>query len=236
MELFKFALGPYELFASIIGGLPLLLAIWLIYSPTLDSQDLIEIIQENSSIQTVFTFSFLSYLLGGLIQGMTWKFFLKLCEIFNQDFHYLKESTIYQRSQYLDELGDALDPKKLEFEDKLVLLLREKVGIPKKMNWLYSRVASYLKENNRPSIVTADLYQATHIMYRNLSFGFLIVGSILLLNLFRVQPFSLERLALFLAFVLLSYVAFLRSTSFKKWHSREVLYGFYFAAEKDRQN
>ncbi|MDX2214402.1 MAG: hypothetical protein SFY66_14015 [Oculatellaceae cyanobacterium bins.114] len=236
MELFKFALGPYEFFASIIGGAPLILAIFLIYNPAISFQELSLIIQGNSSIQVVIILSFFSYLLGGLVQGITWRFFLMLCKIFNQDLHYFKNHMILERSQALQEKGDDLDPKMLEFEDRLVLLLREKVGIPKNIDWIYSRLHSYLKENNRPSVVTADLYQATHIMYRNISFGLLLVSVVILVNLLRLKVLFFEQLALFLMFITLSYISFLRSSSFKRWYSREVLLGFYFAASSDRSS
>ena len=78
MEQFKFALGPYELFASIVGGLPLTLAICLAYNPTTSLQDIISIIQGNFSTQIAIVFIFFSYILGGLVQGITWKYFLIL--------------------------------------------------------------------------------------------------------------------------------------------------------------
>ena len=34
MDKLKFALGPYEVLASIIGGSPLVLAIFLLYNPS----------------------------------------------------------------------------------------------------------------------------------------------------------------------------------------------------------
>ena len=33
MDQFKFSLGPFELFSSIVGGVPLLIAGCLLYSP-----------------------------------------------------------------------------------------------------------------------------------------------------------------------------------------------------------
>ena len=44
MDLFKFALGPYEFFAAIIGGVPLVLAIVLLYNPAMSLQDMIGLI------------------------------------------------------------------------------------------------------------------------------------------------------------------------------------------------
>ena len=174
--------------------------------------------------------AFASYLLGGLAQGVTWTFFLALCNLFHRRLDYFPAEILLSRDESQPELAHDIDPKTLEFENRLRLLLHDKVGIPKKMNHLYSRVCSYLKENNRPSLITADLYQATHIMYRNISFGLVILSGVFLVNILRVGAASFEQLALFFGALVLSYIAFMRAVSFKRWHSREVLLGFYFAA------
>ena len=230
MDFFKFVLGPYEFFSSIIGGIPLVLAIFLLYNPAISVQELILTLQTDFSIQFLIVLFFFSYLLAGLIQGITWKLFLALCDVFGQSYHYFKDELILERAQSLQAMGSDLDLHRLDFEDKLVLLLREKVGIPKNIGWIYSRLHAYLKENNRPSVVTADLYQATHIMYRNISCGFLLISLVILLNLIRVRALVFEQLILSVMFALLAYVAFVRSASFKRWYSREVILGFYFAA------
>ena len=230
MDFFKFVLGPYEFFSSILGGIPLVLAIFLLYNPAISVQELILMLQTDFSIQFLVVLFFFSYLLAGLIQGITWKLFLALCDVFGQSYHYFKDELILERAQSLQAMGSDLDLHRLDFEDKLVLLLREKVGIPKNIGWIYSRLHAYLKENNRPSVVTADLYQATHIMYRNIACGFLLISLVILLNLIRVRAVIFEQLALSVLFILLAYVAFLRSASFKRWYSREVILGFYFAA------
>ncbi|MBE9155448.1 hypothetical protein IQ265_01125 [Nodosilinea sp. LEGE 06152] len=234
MDLFKFALGPYEFFAAILGGVPLVLAIFLLYNPATGVQDFAGLMQTSFSLQVLIALAFVSYLLGGLAQGVTWKFFLALCNMFDRDLHYFSTEVLLARGEWLQGLAKDVDPKTLDFESRLVLLLHNKVGIPNKMNHLYSRVCSYLKENNRPSLVTADLYQATHIMYRNLSFGLLILSGVFLVNVFRVGAVSFEQVALFFGALVLAYIAFVRSASFKRWHSREVLLGFYFAACNER--
>lgn len=234
MDLFKFALGPYEFFAAILGGVPLVLAIFLLYNPALSMQDFAGLIQTSVSLQVVIALAFVSYLLGGLAQGVTWKFFLALCNLFDRDLHYFPTEVLLGRNEWLQGLAKDTDPKTLDFESRLVLLLHEKVGMPKKMNHLYSRVCAYLKENNRPSLITADLYQATHIMYRNISFGLLILSGVFLVNILRIGVASFEQVALFFGALALSYIAFIRSVSFKRWHSREVLLGFYFAACAER--
>ncbi|MBD2464366.1 hypothetical protein H6G89_25505 [Oscillatoria sp. FACHB-1407] len=234
MEQFKFALGPYEVFASIIGGLPLTLAICLAFNPGIDLQAAISIIQGNFSTQIALVLILLSYLLGGLIQGITWKYFVFLCELFKQDYHYFG-SLIETRNRVIEEMDKDTHLKARDFEDKLTLLLREKVGIPKKIDWINPRVNSYLREHNRPSAITAESHQATHIMYRNISFGLLFLGLVSLINLLRANLFSVESLGLILLSIALAYIAFFRALSFKRWHERELLLGFYFAACDDQQ-
>ncbi|NJR68419.1 MAG: hypothetical protein HC771_06895 [Synechococcales cyanobacterium CRU_2_2] len=91
MEQFKFSLGPYELFASIIGGLPLSLAMYLMINPTLGIGKAIETLPKSFSLQTAILLATLSYILGGVIQGATWRYFLFLCKAFRQDYHYFKD-------------------------------------------------------------------------------------------------------------------------------------------------
>lgn len=234
MELLKFALGPYELFASVLGGLPLVLATFLLYNPAISLRAWVLLLQSSFSLPLIVLVAFFSYFLGTLIQGFSWKYFLALSRLLNQDFYYLSGPLIATGHARLKDVEANADLTAFEFEDRLILLLREKVGIPKKISWIYSRIYAYLKENGSPSVLSADLYQASHIMLRSISFGMLVVGGVILLNLFRVNAFSWEQLALALAAVALAYVAFLRSSSFKRWHSRDLLLGFYFAASKER--
>ncbi|MGG6298167.1 hypothetical protein ACQ4M4_27555 [Leptolyngbya sp. AN02str] len=229
MELFKFALGPYEFFASILGGIPLVLVIFFIYSPNANFQDLLIVIQQDFSFQVIVVFAFFSYFLGSLVQDFTWKYFLFLCKTFHQNFDYFQKNELSRRYQALQESSMTLATPTLDFEDKLVLLLHDAVGIPTKINWLYLRLQAYLKERNRPAVIAADLYQASHIMYRNISFGLLLLGLVLLINLLRIRLFSWAQFTIALASIGFAYIAFLRAVTFKKWFSREVLYGFYFA-------
>lgn len=232
MEQLKFALGPYEVFASIVGGSPLVLAIFMIYNPSDNLQDIFLLITNNLSIPVVFLIGFFSYMLGGSAQGITWKYFLFLCNWLRLDYSYLGP-VIIERNTQLARLDQAPEPGSLEFEDKLVLMLQEKVGIPKKIAWLDSRLAAYLKERGSQAVITAESYQANHIMYRNISFGCLLLLGVLLINLVRTQAFDFEDVALMIMFLTISYVTFFRSVSFKKWHNRELLLGFYFSARNE---
>ncbi len=209
MEQFKFALGPYEIFASIVGGSPLVLAIFLIGNPSNNLQNVFLIIKDNLSIPMVFLMAFFSYILGGSIQGITWKYFLFFCKFFNRDYNYFgnmisEKNALFTQEAFTQE-DEIQAPSALEFEDKLVLLLREKVGIPKNMDWLNSRLTAYLKEHSSQAVITAESYLANHIMYRNMSFGFLLLSIVLLINLLRTQLFIFEQPVLILVSLLISY-------------------------------
>jgi hypothetical protein len=238
MDQVKFALGPYEIFSSTVGGSPLVLALLLICNPSSNLQNLFLLVKNDLSIPGAVLIVFFSYILGGSLQGITWKYFLFLCNLFHQEYSYfggmiagtpLQQAPLPQAS----DLAAALD---LEFEDKLVLLLREKVGIPKNLDWLNARLTAYLKERGSPAVITAESYLANHIMYRNMSFGFLLLPVVLIVNLLRTQVFAIEQPLLILLCIAISYMTFLRSLSFKKWHSRELVLGFYFSASHGATN
>ncbi|MEM9121391.1 MAG: hypothetical protein AAGD09_26440 [Cyanobacteria bacterium P01_F01_bin.56] len=229
MDQLKFTLGPYEFFASIIGGSPLFVTLLLLFNPVASPQDLFLIFRDNLSLYTALMAAFISYILGGSIQGISWRYFLALCQFFKRDYGYFGDM-IPQKHGQLPHDASAIAELDLEFEDRLVLLLREKTGIPKKLHWLDARLTSYLKENGSQAPITAELHLVNHIMYRNLSLGFLILGFTFIFNILRVQSFVLEQSILTLLLLGLSYTMFFRSLSFKKWHNRELLLGFYFSS------
>lgn len=234
MEQFKFSLGPYEIFASIVGGSPLVLAVFFICNPSNNLQDVFLTIKNNLSLPIVLVVVFFSYILGGSIQGITWRYFLFLCKLFRRNYNYFG-NMILEKNDLFMQADETQLPPVLEFEEKLVLLLREKVGIPKNLNWLNDRLTAYLKERSSQAVITAESYLANHIMYRNMSFGFLFLSITLLVNLLQTRLFTVGQPALIFLFLLISYMTFFRSLSFKKWHNRELLLGFYFSASNGVQ-
>ncbi len=64
-------------------------------------------------------------------------------------------------------------------------------------------------------------------MYRNLSLGFLILAVIFFVSLVRSHSWMLEQSLLTCICLCLAYMTFFRSLSFKKWHNRELILGFY---------
>lgn len=233
MDQLKFTLGPYEFFASIIGGSPLFVALLLLFNPVASPQDLFLIFKNNLSTSTALMSAFVSYILGGGIQGISWRYFLALCRLFKRSYYYFGDM-IPQKHRILPRNATEIADLELEFEDRLVLLLRDKTGIPNKINWLDARLTSYLKEHGSQASATAELHLVNHIMYRNLSLGFLILGLTFLFNILRVQSFILEQSILTLLLLSLSYTMFFRSLSFKKWHNRELLLGFYFSSTSNQ--
>lgn len=143
MEQLKYSLGPFELFAAIVGGSPFILAVFLIYNPIASLADLIPVIQGNGTVAIALTILFLSYIIGGTIQGLSWHYFLLLCRIFNKDYFYFGAPLLgrLQSPNHKESNGAHY----LEFEDRLVLKIREKVGVPKKIQWVDGRLKAYLR-------------------------------------------------------------------------------------------
>ena len=242
MDQLKFSLGPYELFSSILGGMPLLFAIFLFYSPVSSLEALIPIVQKNSSVAIATTLLFISYILGGAVQDITWKYFERLCLIFNHDFRsfgrvFKQKSTLPlpQSAQESAQEGDRLtlqtNENTLNFDQALEALLRAKIGDPTDYRFLEFRIIAYLREHKKQaSLSAAELHMANHIMYRSWSFGFCLLGIVLLINLFRTPTHPFEQWMLPIASFTLTYLTFFRALRFKRWNFRELLLGSYFAA------
>ncbi len=229
MNQLKFSLGPFELFASIIGGIPLLLAGVLLYHPVSGLHELVPIVQHNSSLAIAPALLFVSYILGGTFQRFTWYYFKAVCKIFRKNYFYFGNRLQDKNKQLLSQVPANLPT--LDFEDRLVLLVREKIGMPSKSSLLDTRLTAYLREHEKQATLSvAELYIATHIMYRTWSFGFCLLSGVLVLNLFRVSTRPLELWLLPIGALIFSYLTFSRALQLKRWNNRELLLGFYFAA------
>ncbi|MGD1852919.1 MAG: hypothetical protein ACFB2W_01590 [Leptolyngbyaceae cyanobacterium] len=231
MEQLKYSLGPFELFASMVGGAPFVLAVFLLYNPVESLADLIPIIQNNGTVAISLTILFLSYVVGGTVQGLSWRYFLWLCKLFKKNYLYFDDRlTAIDRTL---KQSTAHKPNLLEFDERVVLKLREKIGIPKNLNWMNSRLKSYLREQNSPSVAAADTFIASHIMYRNLSLGCLILCIVNLINAIRLG--ALELLVLITGLGYAATLMFWRSISFKRWQNRTLILGFYFSDTKNSE-
>src|SRR4030095_2363199 len=105
----KFSIGPYELFSSIIAGVPLLLAGVLIYRPISGVRDLIPTIKDTASIPVAVTFILIVYILGGLSSFATWRYFLLLCRIFKMDYSYLGTTILKKMMKINPDLDKVTD-------------------------------------------------------------------------------------------------------------------------------
>ncbi|PZO60342.1 MAG: hypothetical protein DCF15_02325 [Phormidesmis priestleyi] len=234
MDQLKFSLGPYELFSSILGGMPLLLAFCLLYNPVSSIQELVPVVQKNSSIAIALSLLFISYILGGTVQSLTWRYFKLLCTLLNEDYRYFG-NLIHEKENWLLQQGAQVDKSSLDFDGRLVLRLQEKTGISQENKFIESRVAAYLREHNRQaSLSAAELHLANHIMYRSWSFGFCLLSVVLLINLFRTPTHPFEQWILPLLSLGFAYLTFFRALHFKRWNNRELLLGFYFAAGNEK--
>ncbi|MEM6253982.1 MAG: hypothetical protein AAF821_13770 [Cyanobacteria bacterium P01_D01_bin.156] len=230
MEQLKYTLGPFELFAAIIGGSPFVVAGILLHYPVKHLGELVPLIQQSSSVAIALTALFLSYIAGGTVQSISWPYFVRLCRLFNKNFLFLGDELI-RRNQTLPQQNISDGMNNLVFEDRLVLQLRKHIGIPKKLSWMDGRLMAYLRENNSPSMVTAEGFVASHIMYRNLSLGCLLLCLVSLVNGVRLgspAPLLLIPILLYAA-----YLMFRQAVNFKLWQNRELLLGFYFASTKE---
>lgn len=150
---------------------------------------------KNLSLPVAIALLALSHLIGGAIQDMSWRYFLFVCDLFGQNYRYFG-GTLQKKNSALLKQGDlsVLDSQPLDFEEKIVLTLRSKIGIPEQTRWMDARIMSYLRERNRQSALNAiEHYTAQHIMYRTWSLGFCAIALIVFINPFRPDTFTLEQ-------------------------------------------
>ncbi len=124
----------------------------------------------------------------------------------------------------------------LDFEDRLAVLLLKKIGSIENLSHLDARLASYLRIYAHQTILVAESYSAQHIMYRGLSFGFLLLALALAGNVFRMPSITLEQIMLPFISLVLCLAAFRRAVSFRRWRYREILLSFYHMAMGEQQN
>ncbi|MFK8181908.1 MAG: hypothetical protein AB8B99_00945 [Phormidesmis sp.] len=231
MDQFKFSLGPFEFFASIIGGIPLCLAGYFLYSPIDSLKPEWMIFQEGNLVAIAFVALGVSYVISSTLQGFTWQYFRRLSKLFNCNYRYFLGSFIREKQRQLQAMAQPIALDALSFEARLVFLLQKHIGIPEKMHWMDARVTAYMREHNKQAVLNrAERHLAVHIMHRTWSFGFCVLGFVLLLNPFRLAHHSLELWLLPFVAWLFAYFSFAMALSFKRWHNQVLLLGFYFAA------
>lgn len=230
----KFSIGPYELFSSIIAGAPLLLTVILIYQPISGARELTVAIRGASSLPVAVALILSAYMLGGLSSFVTWRYFLLLCRVFKIDYSYFGTMVLKKMAKIKPDL-DKARIESMDFEDRLAVLLLKKVGLVENLNHLDARLASYLRLYAHQTILVAESYSAQHIMYRGLSFGFLLLALALVANVFRMPSISLEQIMLPFISLVLCLAAFRKAVSFRRWRYREILLSFYHLAIGEQQ-
>ena len=233
MDQFKFSIGPFELFSSTMAGTPILFAIFLLYQPIVSLRDVIPVIRNNSIISIFVSLVIISYLLGGLCTVITWRYFLYICKIFKIDYSYLG-MRIIEKMKKTKEVPTDLRIEGLDFEDRLIYLLIQKIGPVKRLSLLDARLISYLRLHSLQTVSIAESHLAFHIMYRTLSFGFLLLTFVLFTNIFRTAIFTFEQITLPIFSIVLSLAAFRMAVSFRKWRNREIVLCFYHLANGER--
>src|SRR5262245_16151623 len=229
MDQLKFSIGPYELFSSMIAGTPILFAIFLLYKPIVSLKDILPVIRDNSSLSIALTIIIICYMLGGLSTGLTWRYFEKICKIFRIDYSYLG-MRIIEKMRHIEKVPAEVSIESLDFDGRLIHFLIQKLGIVRRLSLLDARLISYLRLHSLQTVLIAESYMAIHIMYRTLSFGFLLLALVLFTNLFRVATINIEQLVLPIFSIVLSIAAFRMAVSFRNWRNREIILCFYHLA------
>lgn len=235
MEQLKFSIGPYELFSSIIAGVPLSLAAFILYYPISSLRDLIPTIKNNSSFSILITLVMISYIIGGIQQGFTWQYFKITCNLLKKDYGHIGTSVMEKLGNMTrDEEQTNVGP--LSFEGQVAALLVKKIGTPDTIAQIDERLMPYIRKRDFANASAAESYLAIHIMYRNLSFGFLVLTLVLVINIFRVQAHNFEQYLLPLLCAVASYVSLSRSVAFRRWRFREIILSFYYLANEEVLN
>src|SRR5262249_11529190 len=151
------------------------------------------------------------------------------------DYSYLGNLVLEKMAKMKPDL-DKARIESLEFEERLAALLLKKVGFIQNLNHMDARVASYLRLYALPTSLVAESFLAQHIMYRGLSFGFLLLSLALVANIFRMPSVSFEQITLPFISLVLCLASFRRAVSFRRWRYREILLGFYHLAIGEQQN
>jgi len=235
MDQFKVSIGPFELFSYFISGLPLLLALYIWYFPLFTIEQIGAEFLKYSSLSILLIIVVASYLLGALLSGFTWRYFKVLHLVFKFMIKHEHEYVEKALLKGLNEIKEKLSKEQffsLTYEDRLAYMVKQLIGSAKH-RWVLARLMSFLRQNGVVIAAIADSYIANHIMYRSLSFGFLML-TIALIRSVVLKGIIWDHHTFYSIITLIfSIMAFLRSITFKHWWAREILTGFYSIAIKD---
>lgn len=223
MDQFKFSLGPYELFSSIISGVPLLVAIYLGFSGDFSVElEPLSWLGE-VSFAAFITVAVLSYFTGAVMSGFSFKYFKMLSGIVKEDYRKTERKLLKELSTVAVSNSSLEDE---HFETRLAYMVKKQLG-DTPYRWVCPRLMPYLRKHAPHLGAHADQLMAQKIMLRNISFGFFVLAITLLV---KVLVFDYGFVQLYIVSLICFYVAFFsfkRALTFRGWWARDILYSFY---------
>ena len=216
-------LGPFEVFASTVGGVPLVAAGLLLFADSRTAPQVFGGIID-APLTSALLLLLLCYIAGTALSNLSWRFFRRICSLLSLDYRYLRDVVLEDAANSEDQISVQIVP-----------MISDKFGAPFNRNSLDARVRAYLVEHNRAEVLAlAEMHQALHIMARNLSLGFVVLAVALAFNATQSSSWSYLTLVSVAASLAAASMTLLRAASFKLWHSRGLLLGFYFAETEMR--
>ena len=225
MDYFKNSFSPYELFSSLISGIPILFCLFLLFTPARELQvyDLGKV-RDLFSISTLLIF-IAGAIISGSISGLTFRYFKIMCKIFKKDYQFLEKKLF----RNFDDIGVLVDKEKflnMSYDDRLSYIVKQHIGTTTYPASNF-RLLPYIRQFGGPLMNQIESYIAFHIMFRNISFGFLLLTLISIGLLFYWKSAIYIYVLLAIIALPLSILSFLRSVVLRQWWVREGLNGFY---------
>jgi hypothetical protein len=120
----------------------------------------------------------------------------------------------------------------MNYDDRLSYIVKQHIG-PSTYPAANFRLLPYIRQVGGPLMNQIESYMAFHIMYRNLSFGFLLLTLVSIgLSFYWKNAINIYVLVAIMALPL-AILFFLRSVTLRQWWVREGLNGFYSLKIKD---
>ena len=224
METFKYSIGPFEIFSSFISGIPIVFASYLLFIPkaklSLDTLIL------KATFSNLMLLIILCYLVGGVISGISYPYFKIFSKILKRDYLLIEKSFLRNIDKVRNEYSKE-EFNELILEDRIAYLTKIYIGTCK-LSWVNDRILPYIRLKNWAMAQNAQNHIAFNIMYRNLSFGFLILTISILIFLFFNKAFTFFNIIFPILTFVISLLAISRALTFRLWYSREILLTFYY--------
>lgn len=234
MQQARILITPYELFSSAFGGVTIVMAIILMYSDITDFPSLYELMKTSITIKDIIVMFIASYLLGGLTAGITFRIYNFVRKIFkmNNKYYEINISNIQKFHEDLKVLSKQ-EFMQLQYLERLSYLLSKKVN---NINSFYKSIISvipYIRKQDLLSARSIDHHMAQHIMYRGISFGFILMAGVIAFKIYQLEVMSVDSIIFLFVILLGSVASFTKSHNFIRWHRREILNSFYQIAFDD---